>query len=123
MSMPLEQVKIEMGANPQELFASTEEKILEIVHNDKKWVFKYKDLDFGGKGDCIDAAQMWVNGEFRFSLKKYYALALSKMITSGPVQPITETTLGRLNQEVGNRLITIVPPPVDMPQLEALKKA
>ena len=123
MSLSDEQIKIEMGANPQELFASTEERTLEFVHNGKKWMFKYRDLDFGSKGDCIDAAQTWVNGEFKFSLKKYYALALSKMITSGPIQPITDTTLGRLSQDVGAKLIGIVPPPVDLNQLEALKKA
>ena len=114
---------IEDGVNPGDLFASEEEKTLEVFHQGKKWIFKYKDMPWGDKNKCLDEAQNWTGGEFKFSIQKYYASALTKMLTQTPVRPITEMTLQKLDRFVGEQLTAIVPQPVEAPpDLEALKK-
>ena len=63
---------------------------------------------------CIDEAQSWDQvGGFNFSISKYYASALTRMLTVTPIRPITETTLHRLDRAIGERLVEIVPQPVE----------
>ena len=115
---------IQEGSNPGDLFASEEEKILEIFHQGKKWIFKYKDLTWGDKNKCLDDAQQWKDGEFQFSISKYYSTALTRMLTQTPVRPITEMTLTKLDRFVGEQLTAIVPQPMETPpDIEAVKKA
>ena len=115
---------VEEGVNSGDLFASEEEKTLEVLHQGKKWLFKYKDLAWGDKNKCLDEAQTWSNGEFQFSISKYYAIALTRMLTQTPVRPITEMTLQKLDRSVGEQLTAIVPQPIEAPpDLAALKKA
>jgi len=117
-------IPMEEGTEPGDLFASEVEKTLEVFHLGKKWIFKYKDLDWGAKNKCLDEAQNWQDGEFKFSIQKYYASALTKMLTQTPVRPITEMTLQKLDRFVGEQLTAIVPQPIEAPpDLEALKKA
>ena len=80
------------GVNSGDLFASEEEHELEIVHKGQTWSFKYKDLTWGDKNFCIDQAQQWDTdgGSFKFSIQKYFAAALTRMLTSTPIRPITE---------------------------------
>jgi len=114
---------IQEGSNPGDLFASDEEKTLEVFHQGKKWIFKYKDMAWGDKNKCLDEAQNWQGGEFKFSIQKYYASALTRMLTQTPIRPITETTLQKLDRSVGEQLTAIVPQPIEAPpDLEALKK-
>ena len=116
--------EIQEGSNPGDLFASEEEKTLEVLHQGKKWIFKYKELAWGDKNKCLDDAQTWKNGEFQFSISKYYAIALTRMLTQTPVRPITEMTLQKLDRAVGEQLTAIVPQPIETPpDLSALKKA
>ena len=111
------------GLDPGELYASEETKTLEIIFKGQKWVFKYKDLNWGDKNYCIDQAQMWEGQSFKFSVQKYYAIALTRMLVESPIRPITETTLQKLDRNVGERLIAIVPNPIEAPaELEAVKK-
>ncbi len=117
----VQEEELEMGVNPAELFADTEEKNLEIVHKGKKWVFKYKDLSWKEKYACVDEATD-MSGEFKFSLTKYYVAALTKMLTKSPIHPLTETTLSKLAGPVGAQLMAIVPPPVDAELLATEKK-
>ena len=99
--------EIPLGDDPSVLFTSVEEKALEIVHAGKKWVFKYKELTWGEKNICIDDSQTWdANGGFSFSISKYYAAALTRMLTHTPIRPITETTLNRLDRRIGCLLYT-----------------
>jgi len=106
--------EIPMGEDPSVLFTSVEEKALEIVHAGKKWVFKYRELTWGEKNICIDESQTWdANGGFSFSISKYYASALTRMLTHTPIRPITETTLNRLDRRIGEQLVAIVPQPVE----------
>ena len=114
------------GVNSGDLFASEEEKELEIVHKGQVWVFRYKDLTWGDKNYCIDQAQQWdtEGGSFKFSIQKYFASALTRMLTSTPIRPITEMTLQNLDRAVGEKLIQIVPNPVeDTEILDEVKKA
>jgi hypothetical protein len=103
-----------MGMDPSILFSSPQEKSLEIIFEGQKWVFKYKELTWGEKTACVDKAQSWdeVNG-FQFSLQTYYASALTRMLTDSPIRPITETTLNKLDRRIGERLVSIVPQPVE----------
>ena len=114
------------GVNSGDLFASEEEHELEIVHKGQTWSFKYKDLTWGDKNYCIDQAQQWdtEGGSFRFSIQKYFAAALTRMLTTTPIRPITEMTLQSLDRAVGEKLIQIVPNPVeDTEILDEVKKA
>jgi len=114
---------VEDGVNPGDLFASDEEKTLEVFHRGKKWIFKYKDMPWGDKNKCLDEAQNWQGGEFKFSIQKYYASALTRMLTQTPIRPITETTLQKLDRSVGEQLTAIVPQPIEAPaDLDELKK-
>ena len=113
-----------VGTDSGSLFASEETKTLEIIFKGQKWVFTYKDLNWGDKNACVDQAQEWENGEFKFSVNKYYVKALSLMLVDTPIRPITETTLAKLDRRIGEQLVAIVPNPVQMPgEVEDLKKA
>jgi len=115
--------ELPMGNDPAVLYAGREEHSLEIVHAGQRWVFKYKDLSWGQKNECIDLAQQWdTDAGFKFSVTKYYAAALTKMLISGPIKPITETTLNQLDRRIGEQLIAIVPQPVEA-AVEDVKKA
>ena len=112
-----------VGTDSGSLFASEETKTLEIIFKGQKWVFTYKDLNWGDKNACVDQAQEWDNGEFKFSVNKYYVKALSLMLVDTPIRPITETTLAKLDRRIGEQLISIVPNAVEMPQeTEEIKK-
>ena len=105
---------IPFGDDPSLLFASNEEEILEIVHQGRRWQFKYRQMTWGEKNYCVDKAQTWDNnGVFNFSLQSYYAAALTKMLTETPIKPITETTLSKLDRKIGEALISIVPQPIE----------
>jgi hypothetical protein len=109
-----EVAEMEFGEDPSALFTSVEEKSLEIIHAGKKWVFRYKELTWGEKNLCIDDSQTWdASGNFSFSISKYYAAALTRMLTHTPIRPITETTLNRLDRRIGEQLVAIVPQPVE----------
>jgi len=111
------------GVNSGDLFASEDELELEIKHRGQIWSFKYKDLTWGDKNYCIDQAQVWEGDTFRFSVQKYYAAALTRMIISSPIRPITDLTLQKLDRAVGEKLIQIVPNPVeDAATLDEVKK-
>ncbi|MQG81664.1 MAG: hypothetical protein FI692_07785 [SAR202 cluster bacterium] len=112
-----------VGTDSGSLFASEETKTLEIIFKGQKWVFTYKDLNWGDKNACVDQAQEWDNGEFKFSVNKYYVKALSLMLVDTPIRPITETTLAKLDRRIGEQLISIVPNPVETSQeTEEIKK-
>ena len=114
--------EIPMGEDPSALFTSSEEKSLEILHDGKKWIFKYRELTWGEKNLCIDEAQSWdASGSFAFSISKYYASALTRMLTHTPIRPITETTLNRLDRSIGEQLVALVPQPVEQ-QVADLKE-
>ena len=114
---------IPKGVDSGDLFASEDERELEIVHKGRTWTFRYKDLTWGDKNYCIDQAQQWEGDSFKFSVQKYFAAALTRMITSSPIRPITELTLQKLDRVVGEKLITIVPSPVeDTAALDEVKK-
>ena len=54
-----EQEELPLGNDPSFLYAGREEKVLEVVHASQRWQFKYKELSWGQKNECIDAAQQW----------------------------------------------------------------
>jgi len=103
-----------LGTDSSALFAVKTEQTLEIIHEGKRYLFKYKDLTWGEKNACVDAAQSWSDpAGFSFSVSKYYASALTRMLTDTPIRPITETTLNQLDRRIGEQLIAIVPAPVE----------
>ena len=112
-----------MGTDSSFLFAGREEKVLEIVHAGQRWQFKYKDLSWGQKNACVDEAQRWEpEAGFQVSVSKYYAAALTRMLTDTPIHPVTETTLNQLDRAIGEKLISLVPQPVEQ-DLDEVKKA
>ena len=111
------------GIDGNELFVAQNLKTVEIFHNDKKWVFTYKDLSWAEKYKCVDAAQIWKEGEFSFSLAAYYMAALVAMVVDSPVKPFTPTTLGQLDAGVVAQLVAIAPTPADPEIPAAVKKA
>ena len=76
--------EMEEGIDSSELMASVLTKTLEVIHNNKVWKFQYRDLNWSEKYKCIDNSQDWVEGEFSFSLSKYYLNALEMMIVESP---------------------------------------
>ena len=121
--VPVVSDELPMGTDGSLLYAGREEKVLEIVHAGQRWAFKYKDLSWGQKNACIDEAQQWDTTEgFKFSVSKYYAAALTRMLTDTPINPITETTLNNLDRAIGEKLIALVPQPVEQ-NVEEIKKA
>ena len=114
--------KLPLGNDPSALFVTRTENTLEIIHDGKRYLFKYKDLTWGEKNTCVDAAQSWdQNAGFSFSVSKYYAAALTRMLTDTPIHPVTETTLNQLDRMIGEQLISIVPQPIE--QIDDIKKA
>ena len=111
------------GTDGNELFVKQNLQTLEIFHNDKKWIFTYKELSWAEKYKCVDAAQIWKEGEFSFSLASYYVAALVAMIVDSPVRPFTATTLGKLDASVVAQLVAIAPTPADPEIPAAAKKA
>ena len=121
--VPVVSDELPMGTDGSLLYAGREEKVLEIVHDGQRWAFKYKELSWGQKNACIDEAQQWDATEgFKFSVSKYYAAALTRMLTDTPINPITETTLNNLDRAIGEKLIALVPQPVEQ-NVEEIKKA
>ena len=121
--VPVVSDELPMGTDGSLLYAGREEKVLEIVHAGQRWAFKYKELSWGQKNACIDEAQQWDATEgFKFSVSKYYAAALTRMLTDTPINPITETTLNNLDRAIGEKLIALVPQPVEQ-NVEEIKKA
>lgn len=114
--------ELEVGTDPGELYANEEIQELEIVHKGKKWVFKYKDLSWKQKYDCVDAATVMDGENVGFFIGKYYVLALTKMLVDSPIKPLTETTISKLDKNVGAQLLAIVPPPADPALVDGLKK-
>ena len=114
--------ELEEGTDPSVLFADSNEHSLELQYQGKKWTFYYRDMTWGEKNECVDAAQVWDSGDFSFSISKYYVMALQKMLIRSPVRPITETTLSRLNRDIGEALTSIVPNPMEQGAVEAVKK-
>jgi len=115
---------IPKGMHSGDLFASEDEHEIEIIHKGQVWSFKYKDLSWGDKNYCIDQAQVWEGETFRFSIQKYYASALTRMLTQSPIRPVTAMTLDKLDRGVGDKLIAIVPNPIeDTSVLDEVKKA
>ena len=112
-----------IGTDGNELFVNEAQQTLEVTHNDKKWVFVYRDLSWAEKYKCVDVAQVWSQGEFSFSLSAYYTAALIEMIVDSPIKPFTETTLSKLDTNVVAQLLTIVPPPADPEVANQAKKA
>ena len=111
---PVEQPVEEIPEVVEEVPMGEDPSSLEIVHAGRKWVFKYKELTWGDKNLCIDESQTWdASGNFSFSISKYYAAALTRMLTHTPIRPITETTLNRLDRRIGEQLVAIVPQPVE----------
>ena len=115
--------ELEEGTDPSALYADSSEHVLELQLKGKKWTFYYRDMTWGEKSECIDAAQIWGDGDFKFSIFRYYAMALQKMLVRSPIRPMTETTLKKLSREVGEALISIVPTPVEESEVQAIKKA
>ena len=121
--VPVVSDELPMGTDGSLLYAGREEKVLEIVHAGQRWAFKYKELSWGQKNACIDEAQQWDATEgFKFSVSKYYAAALTRMLTDTPINPITEATLNNLDRVIGEKLIALVPQPVEQ-NVEEIKKA
>jgi hypothetical protein len=116
-------IDLEEGTDPSALYADSSEHVLELQLKGKKWTFYYRDMTWGEKSECIDAAQIWGDGDFKFSIFRYYAMALQKMLVRSPIRPMTETTLQKLSREVGEALISIVPTPVEESEVQAIKKA
>lgn len=114
--------EMEEGIDSSELMASVLTKTLEVIHNNKVWKFQYRDLNWSEKYKCIDNSQDWVEGEFSFSLSKYYLNALEMMIVESPIRPLTATTIGNLDTSVVAQLVAVVPPPADESP-NAIKKA
>ena len=112
-----------IGIDGNELFVKQNLKTLEIFHNDKKWVFTYKELSWAEKYKCVDAAQIWKEGEFSFSLAAYYVAALVAMVVDAPVKPFTDTIIGKLDSAVVAQLVKVVPTPADPEIPAAAKKA
>ena len=109
-----EEELLPLGTDSSALFATKIEKTLEVIHEGKRYLFKYKDLTWGEKNACVDAAQSWSDpAGFSFSVSKYYASALTRMLTDTPIRPITETTLKQLDRRIGEALTAIVPAPVE----------
>jgi len=118
-----EEQELEEGTDPSALYADGAEHSLELHHQGKKWTFYYREMTWGEKSECIDAAQIWSDGDFKFSIFRYYAMALQKMLVRSPIRPISETTLRKLSREIGEALISIVPAPVEESEVQAIKKA
>lgn len=96
---------------------------LEIDGEQTTW--NYNDLSFYEKQKCISKATVisQVEGEYtyNFDLAIYYTEALSRMLVAAPI-PITTTTLQNLKASIGDRLISIVPAPLEGGSTEAIKK-
>ena len=85
-----EEELLPLGTDSSALFAVKTEQTLEIIHEGKRYLFKYKDLTWGEKNACVDAAQSWDQiAGFSFSVSKYYAVALTRMLTDTPIRPIS----------------------------------
>lgn len=103
---------------------STDSLTIEI--DGEEATFEYINLSWYEKQQCISKATVITPNEkgetsFIFDVSTYYTEALLKMITVAPF-PITLQVLQNLKSEIGDKLMSIVPMPLDNSQREAVKK-
>ena len=103
-------IKIETGKDINELFATQETKEKVITHNDKVWVFHYRELTWAEKNKIVSQATvMSRDKEAHFEVDKYLRLSFLKMELELNGHKLTAIELVKLDEKVGNLLEDIVP--------------
>ena len=102
--------KPEEGTDLNELFATQETKTKIITHNDKAWVFHYRELTWAEKNKIVSQATvMDRNKDAHFEVDKYLRLSFIKMELELNGHKLTAIELVKLDEKVGNLLEDIVP--------------
>ena len=102
--------KAEEGKDLNELFATQETKTKIITHNDKAWVFHYRELTWAEKNKIVSQATvMDRNKDAHFEVDKYLRLSFIKMELELNGHKLTAIELVKLDEKVGNLLEDIVP--------------
>ena len=102
--------KPEEGTDLNELFATQETKTKVITHNDKAWVFHYRELTWAEKNKIVSQATvMGRNRDAHFEVDKYLRLSFLKMELELNGHKLTAIELVKLDEKVGNLLEDIVP--------------
>lgn len=98
------------GTDLNELFATQETKTKVITHNDKAWVFHYRELTWAEKNKIVSQATvMGRNRDAHFEVDKYLRLSFLKMELELNGHKLTAIELIKLDEKVGNLLEDIVP--------------
>ena len=106
----VEGIKVETGKDINELFATQETKEKVITHNNKAWVFHYRELTWAEKNKIISQATvMGRDKEAHFEVDKYLRLSFLKMELELNGHKLTAIELVKLDEKVGNQLEDIVP--------------
>lgn len=101
---------MEKGNDLNELFATQETKEKVIIHNNKEWVFHYRDLAWAEKNKIVSQATvMDRNKDAHFEVDKYLRLSFIKMELELNGHKLTAIELVKLDEKVGNLLEDIVP--------------
>ena len=98
------------GTDLNELFATQETKEKVITHNNKAWVFHYRELTWAEKNKIISQATvMGRDKKAHFEVDKYLRLSFLKMELELNGHKLTAIELVKLDEKVGNLLEDIVP--------------
>ena len=98
------------GTDLNELFATQETKEKAIIHNNKEWIFHYRELTWAEKNKIISqATMMGRDKEAHFEVDKYLRLSFIKMELELNGHKLTAIELVKLDEKVGNLLEDIVP--------------
>lgn len=104
-----ENKELEIGTNPDELFASAETREIEIEYNNKMWKFVVRDLTWAEKNQIISESAIMKStnkgaAAARFDVNRYNQLYLEKTVVEGPFE-INRVNLLKLNAEFGDLLV------------------
>ena len=104
------EILMETGKDINELFATQETKEKVITHNDKAWVFHYRELTWAEKNKIVSQATvMDRNKEAHFEVDKYLRVSFLKMELELNGHKLTAIELVKLDEKVGNLLEDVVP--------------
>ena len=108
------------------LRSDAEPNVLTFEIDGQETTWEYRDLSWYEKNQCIAKATVIIpdkdgNTTFSFDPAIYYSEALLKMITAAPL-PITPQSIQNLRSEIGDRLVSIVPVPLDGGNRDEIKK-
>ena len=115
---------MEIGTDPNELFADMSHKKIEIVYNDRIWEFKIRDITWSEKNQIISSSTNITgkkgNTKAKFDVNVYNQLYLEKSVVNAPFE-MNKMNILKLSDRFGDLLIDAVVDRLDKVEAEEEK--